>query len=146
MPAAAAGATGVEVEEGWRAAEALEIAANYTFLDADEQRDAGTALVREARRPRHSFNLIAHGRSGRFGWGASLAYVGPRRDADFDLARTVRLGGYALASLNLFYRILPSVELFARVENGFDADYQDVVGYNTPERTIHAGLRVALGR
>jgi vitamin B12 transporter len=137
---------GIEAEAGWRAAEKLELAANYTWLDANEQRVAGTTLVREVRRPRHNFNLIAHGRSGRFGWGASLSYVGPRRDTDFDLfpARTVRLGGYALASLNVGYRLLPAVELYGRVENGFDAEYQDVVGYDTPGRTIHAGFRVAL--
>ena len=50
-----------------------------------------------------------------------------------------------LASVNVGYRLLPQLELFARAENLFDADYQDVVGYNTPGRTIHAGLRVALG-
>ena len=139
---------GVEVDAGWRPAAWLELAANYTFLEADEQRTAGTALVRELRRPRHSFNLVAHGASGPFRWGASLAYVGARRDTDFDSfpALTVRLGGYALGSLNLAYRVVPEVEIYGRVENAFDADYQDVVGYNTPGRTIHAGLRVALDR
>ncbi|WP_129794605.1 TonB-dependent siderophore receptor [Sphingosinicella sp. CPCC 101087] len=138
---------GVEAALGYRADERLEILANYTFLDADEQRVAGTALLREVRRPRHSFNLIAHGRSGRFRWGTSLAYVGARIDTDFDLvpAATVRLDDHVLASLNIAYRLLPQLELFARAENGFDADYQDVVGYNTPGRTVYAGLRVALG-
>ena len=61
------------------------------------------ALVREVRRPRHSANLIAHGEAGRFRWGASLAYVGERRDTDFDLfpAATVILDDYVLASANL---------------------------------------------
>ena len=138
---------GVEVQAGYRVGEGLEIEANYTFLDADEQRVAGTVLIREVRRPRHSANLIAHGRSGRFRWGAGLAYVGARTDTDFDLfpAATVRLGDHVLASLNIAWRLLPQIELFARAENAFDADYQDVVGYNTAGRTVHAGLRVALG-
>jgi vitamin B12 transporter len=138
---------GVEVQAGYRVGEGLEIEANYTFLDADEQRVAGTVLIREVRRPRHSANLIAHGRSGRFRWGAGLAYVGARTDTDFDLfpAATVRLGDHVLASLNIAWRLLPQLELFARAENAFDADYQDVVGYNTAGRTVHAGLRVALG-
>ncbi|MGZ8336773.1 MAG: TonB-dependent receptor domain-containing protein [Allosphingosinicella sp.] len=139
---------GVELIAEWRAAEWLNLAANYTWLDADEQRIAGAALLRETRRARHGFNLIADGRSGRFTWGAALAYVGSRTDTNFDLfpAATVRLDDYVLASLNLGYEILPELELFARAENGLDADYQDVVGYNTPGATIHAGLRVALGR
>jgi vitamin B12 transporter len=78
----------------------------------------------------------------------SLAYAGRRRDTDFDLfpAQTVTLGAYWLASIVVSYRILPQIELYGRVENGFDDDYQDVVGYNTPGRTVYAGLRVALDR
>ena len=100
------------------------------------------------RRPRNSANLVAWGEADKLSWGASLAYVGARRDTDFDLfpAAMVRLDDYVLASLRIGYRILPQLELFVRAENGFDADYQDVVGYNTPGRTVYAGLRVALGR
>jgi vitamin B12 transporter len=139
---------GIELSASWRHAAWLNLEANYTWLDATEQRVAGTAQVREVRRPRSTANLAAWGDAGRFSWGASLAYVGARRDTDFDLfpAAVVRLDDYALASLRIGYRILPQLELYARVENGFDADYQDVVGYNTPGRTVYAGLRVALGR
>ena len=139
--------SGLELSAGYRDGERLSLSVNYTLLDAEEQRAAGGALLREVRRPRHSANLIAHGRLGRLRWGASLAYVGPRSDIDFDLfpAATVRLDDYVLASANLAWRIVPQLEAFARVENGFDADYQDVVGYHTPGRTVHAGLRVALG-
>jgi vitamin B12 transporter len=141
------GRDGVEIALGWRAGEAVAIDANYTFLDANEQRVADTLLVREIRRPRHSANLIAHGRVGRWRWGGALAWVGTRTDTDFDHfpAETVQLDDYALLSLNLAFRLLPQLELFARAENVFDADYQDVVGYNTAGRTVHAGLRVALG-
>lgn len=139
---------GVEIAAGYRHADWLNLTANYTFLDADEQRVAGAVLVREVRRPRSTANLIAFGDVDRFNWGASLAYVGKRRDTDFDVfpSPVVTLDDYALASLRIGYRILPRVELYARVENAFDADYQDVVGYSTPGRTVYAGLRVALGR
>ena len=92
------------------------VEANYTWLDADEQNVAGGAQVREVRRPRNSFNLAAWGEAGRFRWGASLAYVGKRRDTDFDLfpAATVMLDDYVLASANLGYRILPQLEALSR--------------------------------
>ncbi|HYD11811.1 MAG TPA: TonB-dependent receptor [Allosphingosinicella sp.] len=139
---------GIELSASWRHADWLNVEANYTWLDASEQRVAGTAQLREVRRPRSTANLAAWGERGRFSWGASLAWVGARRDMDFDLfpAALVRLDDYVLGSLRLGYRILPQLELYARVENAFDADYQDVVGYNTPGRTVYAGLRVALGR
>ena len=139
---------GIELSASWRHADWLSLEANYTWLDASEQRVAGTAQLREVRRPRSTANLAAWGERGRFSWGASLAWVGARRDTDFDLfpAAVVRLDDYLLGSLRFGYRILPQLELYARMENGFGADYQDVVGYNTPGRTVYAGLRVALGR
>jgi vitamin B12 transporter len=137
---------GVEVdgryELGW-----LTLAANYTYLDAEERQVSGAAAIREVRRPRHSANLFATGSLGAFDVGATLAYVGERTDTDFDVfpAETVTLGDYVLASLNVAYRIAPAIEAYARVENALDADYQDVVGYNTPGRTVYAGLRLHLG-
>ena len=139
---------GLELSAAWHRGSALNLSVNYTWLDADQQNVAGGPLVREVRRPRNSFNLAAFGEIRRFRWGASLAYVGKRRDQDFDLfpAAPVTLGAYMLASANLAYRIVPALELYARAENAFDADYQDVVGYHIPGRTIYAGLRVAFGR
>ena len=139
---------GFEVSAAYRHAEWLTLRANYAYLDADEQGTAGAALVREVRRPRHSANLIALGTTGRLSWSTSFAYVGARQDSDFDLfpAAEVRLDDYVLASLRIGWRLLPQLEVYGRIENGFDADYQDVVGYNTAGRTLYAGLRVLLGR
>lgn len=138
---------GLELSAGYHAGGAFNVALNYTWLDASEQNVAGAARLREVRRPRHSANLAAYGQSGRLRWGGSLAYVGARLDTDFDQqpAASVTLHAYVLASANLAYRLLPRLELYARTENAFDADYQDVVGYHTPGRTIYAGLRVAFG-
>lgn len=139
---------GIELEGEAQLAPWATLAANYTYLDAQGQESAGNLPTREARRPRHSANVIAGGRADRFSWGASLAYVGNRQDTDFDVvpAREVRLGDYLLASLRVGYEVLQGVELYGRVENGLNADYQDAVGYATAGRTVHAGLRMLLGR
>lgn len=139
---------GIEAEVGYRLGPALEVSANYTLLDAEERQAAGAALVREVRRPSHSANLILHGQSGRLRYGTALSYVGERRDIDFEQfpAADVTLDEYLLSSLRVGWELVPGVEAYGRIENGFDADYQDVFGYATPGRTVHAGLRVALGR
>ena len=138
---------GVEIDAAWRPSPALLLAANYTFLDAEERQVAGAALVREVRRPRHSANLIGAGTHGRFSWGASASWVGKRADVDFDRfpAERVTLGDYLLASLRLGWEVVDGVEAFARAENAFDAEYQDAVGYATAGRTVHAGLRLRFG-
>jgi vitamin B12 transporter len=136
---------GVELSAGWRHSEALQLSANYTLLDADERRNVGDAAVREVRRPRHSGAVTAFGEAGRLSYGTSLAYVGARTDTDFDIFQTVRLGGYALLSARIGWRVTDSLEAYVRAENALDEDYQDVAGYATAGRTVHAGLRLRLG-
>jgi len=138
----------IEAEAAYRFGAIGTFMLNYTLLDAGERRVAGTDAVRELRRPKHSANAVLTGAAGAVSWGASLAYVGARGDTDFETfpARRVRLGDYALASLRLGYRVTPNLEAYARVENGFDADYQDALGYNTPGRSVYAGLRLRFGR
>jgi vitamin B12 transporter len=133
---------GLELSGEWRPSPAVQIGVNYTYLDA---REGGS---REIRRPEHTTNAFADWRLGPLTVGVSLAYVGPRTDRDFDLfpSPLVRLDDYVLGSLRVAYRIRPQLEAYARVENGFDADYQDVFGYNTQGRSVHAGLRLALDR
>ncbi|HEV2079264.1 MAG TPA: TonB-dependent receptor [Allosphingosinicella sp.] len=138
---------GIELEAGYRFGKLAELSLNYTYLDADEAQVAGADLVREVRRPRHSANAYLTGERGPFRWGASLAFVGSRKDLDFDSfpAQRVRLEDYVLGSARLGYRLTERVEAYGRIENAFDADYQDVAGYNTAGRTVYAGLRFSLG-
>jgi vitamin B12 transporter len=136
---------GIELAARYRLG-GFRLGANYTYLDADEPQAPGAAAVREVRRPRHSTNLFIDGSLGAFNGGASLAYVGKRSDTDFDIGQTITLDDYLLASLKVGYRVTPGAEAYVRVENALGADYQDVVGYNTPGRSVYAGLRLHLGR
>ena len=137
---------GIELSGEWRPAQGLRVSANYTYTDTREPENAGAAL-REIRRPEHTANLAADWRTGPMTLGGSLAYVGERVDRDFDLfpAPIVKLDAYVLASARFAYRISGALEAYARVENGFDEDYQDVVGYATPGRSVHAGIRLSFG-
>src|SRR3546814_300462 len=137
---------GVEVDGRYEVG-SLTLAANYTYLDAGERQTVGTAAVREVRRPRHSANLFATGSAGPFDLGIGLAYVGERIDTDFDAfpAERVTLGDYVLGSPNLAYRLTPAVAAYPPLANAFDADYQDVAGYNTLGRQDNAGLPFHFG-
>ena len=138
---------GVEAEARWSAGEWLNLSLGYAWLDATQQVDAAVPGQKEFRRPKHSGFASADGTQGRLTYGVSLAYTGKHRDRrdsfPFDL---VDLDSYWLASARLAYRIDRRFELFGRVHNAFDADYEDVVDYRTEGRSIYGGLRVALGR
>jgi vitamin B12 transporter len=55
----------------------------------------------------------------------------------------VRLGSYWLSGARIAYHLDDQVELFARAANAFDDRYQDVFGYRTEGRSLHAGVRIA---
>ena len=136
---------GIEIEGYYQPSDALRLTVNYGWLDASEPDVAGGQL-RETRRPKHSGSLALDGVKGRLTYGAAVAYAGARTDNDFDVfpAREVRLDAYWLASARLAYRLTDQLEAHLRVANAFDDHYQDVFGYRTEGRSIHAGLRVAL--
>lgn len=138
---------GVELSADWQPARFVRFAFNYTYLRAKDRPLAGGASAVEVRRPRHTANLIATGEAGALSWGTSLAYVGARLDNDFDRfpAVLVRLHPYLLASARLGWGIGHGVEAYVRAENAFDSDYQDVVGFHVPGRTVYAGLRLRFG-
>ena len=130
----------------YRPFDAFRLTATYAWLDASEPDVAG-GQVREPRRPRHSGSIAVDGSRGRLTYGAAIAYTGERSDTNFDVfpAAVVRFRPYWLASARLAYRLTDQLEAHLRVANAFDDRYQDVVGYRTEGRTIHAGLRLALG-
>ena len=121
----------------------VELQASYTWLDADEAKTAGTSAVREVRRPEHSGNVTATADFDRLTLGLSVSYVGDRRDVDFDSfpSRDVTLDDYFLASATASYRLVGGLELTGRVENAFDARYEDVFGYATPGIAAYGGVR-----
>lgn len=138
---------GIEVEAGWTLGKAFRLSANYAWLDATEQKVEGVDPQREHRRPRHSAAIVADGEMGKWSYGASLSYVGRHRDrrdsTPFDL---VELDPYWLANTRIAYRLSHGIEAHVRVANLLGSNYQDLVGYRTEGRTIHAGLRLAIGR
>ena len=138
--------SGIEVEFGWALSDQLRLSANYAYLKASEPDDLGSK-VREARRPKHSGSVSADGRIDRFTYGISMAFVGDRIDTDFEVFpfERVTLNSYWLAGARVAFGVTKGVQLFARVANAFDADYQDALGYRTEGRGIYGGIRLASG-
>ncbi|HEX2802824.1 MAG TPA: TonB-dependent receptor [Sphingomicrobium sp.] len=142
--AAASHRSGIEAELGWRLAERVRLTAHYAYLHATEPGSTPSTQFREARRPKHSGAIAVDGTEGRLDFGASLAFIGSRNDTDFDVfpAEKVKLKSYWLAGGRLAWNISELVQLHARVSNLFDSSYQDVFGYRTEGRAIHAGIRI----
>ncbi|MEE4350806.1 MAG: TonB-dependent receptor [Pacificimonas sp.] len=125
----------------------LSLRAQYTFIDAEEVAAATGLTVREVRRPRHSAGLAGALDLGRADIGLTLAYVGERRDLDFDVfpARNVNLGAYVLGTLAAEVEVTRGIAVTGRIENLFDANHQDVFGFQTQGIGAHIGLRLKAG-
>ncbi len=105
--------------------------AGATWLDA-EDRVTGARLPR---RPEGSGELVADWTGRRAGAGASLRWVGPRRDVG-----DVALAGYVVTDLVASWSWSPRVASYARLENALGRDYQEAFGFPAPGRRWVAGL------
>ncbi|PAX06727.1 TonB-dependent receptor plug domain-containing protein [Sphingomonas lenta] len=131
-------AEGVELTLALRPVERLRLLGQYSFIDA-VNRDTGGRL---ARRPRETFSVVA---DYEFPWGlqagATLSAVGDSFD---DAANATRLDGYVLADLRAAVALTDRVELYGRVENLFDEEYQTVFRYGAASRAAYGGVRLRL--
>jgi vitamin B12 transporter len=132
----------------------VRASASYTYLDTKATNDAGqgsasfAAGERLIRRPTHSGGLAL--RAGVFEralLGASLTYVGRRDDVDFNQfpSQRIELPAYTIVDLAGEVEVLragpgrPSVSGVLRVENLFDQQYEQVVGFAGRTRGVFGG-------
>ena len=136
---------GLEVQGHWLPATWLRLRLAYAWLDAEEN-NAG-AFEREIRRPEHtvSANIDWDFLAGRANLNLNLDYNGTQDDFFFPpvppYRERVRLDEFALLSVAGSYRLTEGLTLFARIENAFDENYEEVFGFVAPGRGAYAGLR-----
>lgn len=115
------------------------IDAAYTWLDAEQDG------AEEVRRPPHTASLNLAWRAPDDGAGAFLTvrYNGETQDNAFTLTGPplVTLPAFTLVSVGGDVRIGRGIDLYARVENALDEDYEEVFSYRAPGRAAFVGLR-----
>ncbi len=119
----------------------LSLSAEYTRTEARDE-DSGEYLLR---RPRHKFALrVSTGFTAKGRVTADLLYIGEREDnfwVGYESTR-VTLDSYFLINAAAAYDLLPSLQVFARLDNVLNQQYEVVKGYGTPGFSLYAGLRL----
>ncbi len=129
-------AQGVELGVTIRPVEELTIATNYSLIDA-ENRDTGGTL---ARRPRHSVNTsVDYDWSFGLQTGATITHVSSNFDNAFT---TVPTPGYVLVDLRAAMPVTDNIEIYGRIENLFDEEYETIFQFGTAGRSAFAGVRL----
>lgn len=131
-------AQGLELVGEVKPVAGLTITGNYTYTDA--QSESGASKGKQlTRRPKTMGNLSVGYR-----WPVGLTttvaarYVGKTYNNDLN---TQVVKAYTLVDLRAAYSINATYEVFGRVENAFDKDYQTILNYGTPGRGAFLGLR-----
>lgn len=130
--------SGVELETTVEVTSSLLVTANYTNMDPINH-SPGSVGKRLARRAGETANLNAD-----YDWksglttGVSVQYVGDSFD---NATNTRRLKSYALFDLRAAYPVNDTFEVFGRVENLFDKEYETIYRYGSVGRGFFAGVR-----
>lgn len=135
----------------------VNASASYTLLSTEATDDAGlpspsfAAGERLIRRPRHSAEVAVRGRLlDRLSLGGSVVYTGVRTDVDFTQlpAGLVELPAYTTVNVAGEVDIIrsapgrPGFSGVIRVENLFNEDYDQVVGFPGRRRGVFGGAKV----
>ncbi len=133
---------GVEVTAVAPLLERLTIRGSYTFTDTEDEATGEQLLRRSKHRANadldYSFIPEAHAHVG-------VLYIGKRDDNDFASfpATRIQLDDYALVYLSGSYELSNHLSLFARIDNLFDKEYQEVLGFGTPGASAFGGVKVS---
>ena len=130
----------------------VSIQSNYTYLDGHIQQSNQTSFPFRSRdpllrRPRHSGDFAVTWSEPRWKAYWSSRFIGRRADSDFFAFPTPLTSnpGYTASDASFSYDFVRQISAFVRIENIFDRDYQEVLGYQALGRGVVVGTRVRLG-
>ncbi len=127
-------AKGIETSLDIALTQTLSIAASHAYIDAED----ATTGARQIRIPRHSGDAALIFQGERLSGSAVVRYNGTETEGPFgnDVDAWVRV------DLAASYAVNETIELYSRVENLFDEDYQQVSGFGTPGLSASGGVRL----
>lgn len=133
---------GVELFASAKPIDDLTLRINYTYTDTQDK-TTDEALIR---RPKNKIGFDLNYRflnNGNVNLG--VVYVGKRDDLDFSTSpsRRVKLDQYALVNLAVSYDITKNFQLFGRVENLLDKEYEEAKGFGTPGLSFFGGMKLS---
>jgi vitamin B12 transporter len=125
--------TGVELISEWPLLNTLSLTGNYTYNDTQTITGDNRAF-----RPEHLASLGINWRplADRVTLGLNVRLSRDAQDVD-----GTDLDNYELVDINASFLIARGLELYGRVENVLDEDYEEVPTYNTSGAAAYAGLR-----
>lgn len=125
--------SGVELIAEWPVLDTLSLSGNYTYNDTEQSNGEQRFF-----RPEHLANigLTWQTLEGRLSLG-----VNARLSRDAVDTNGKATDDYEVMDINASFAILPGLDLYGRVENLLDEDYEEIPTYNTSGTAAYAGVR-----
>lgn len=131
--------SGVELFVSVQPLDNLMINATYTYTET-EDRSTGEELLR---RPKDVADVdINYQFPEKGNVNLEILYIGNRDDVDPNTFDTVKMGGYTVVNLAASYYLNENMEIFGRVENLLDREYEEVKGYGTAGLSVFGGVKL----
>ena len=134
---------GAEIGLTTRLSESLSTRLAYTYTDTVNETTSEALL----RRPKNKNSLtVVYQPTSRFRSQIQWRLYSSRFDNDFASypPERVSLGGYGVVDVAASYQISQRFEIFTRVDNLFDKEYQEVLGYGTLGAAAYGGIKMSL--
>jgi vitamin B12 transporter len=128
---------GFELGGEWTVNPSWHLTANYTHNETKRS----NGLPRR-RRPEelYNFGVSYYGLADRLNLNA---YYRVSKDAIDSATRPlIKLDDFEVLDLSANFDITDNVQIYGRLENATDEDYQEIIGYNTAERAAYVGFRL----
>ena len=123
---------GFEISTNSKVSETVNLFINYSYIDSIDGN--GLRLINI---PKNSGELVlTYEPSSKLSGSMALKYNGS------EISTYGNLNSWSRVDINLFYKLNNFSEVYFRVENLFDEDYQQVFGYGTPDRSGLVGIKV----
>jgi vitamin B12 transporter len=124
---------GIELYGSYQFSDWIGVAANYAHIDAED--GDGNEL---SRLPENSGDMtVSIDPEGPFSGAVLIRFNGDEANTD-----GTTLDGWTRVDLTGSYDLTDRVELYGRIENLFDEEYQQVLGYGTPGLSGSIGIRL----
>ena len=136
---------GVELALNVAVSDTMDLSGSYTYTDAVEEDGLGNE-VDEVRRARHIGSLsLSWQAMDNLQLNLNAQYNGSQQDTFFPpyppFSLPVELDDYTLLNLNATYSATQNLDLYVRLENVLDEDYEEVFGYQTLGFGGYIGVR-----
>ncbi|GAC31285.1 TonB-dependent receptor plug domain-containing protein [Paraglaciecola polaris] len=120
---------GIELIADLVISDTVGVTANYTYNDTED-----TAGDQRRRRPRNAGSVSLYYDNDAWKLAATLRSL-------HDAVDGIQLKGYEVFDVSARYAVNQDLSLSARIENAFDANYQDIAAYNTSGAAAYVGVQ-----